>query len=316
MSISRVSTYQVNKSFSNQLNNTQAKFNKLTQQISSGTKINSTIDDPVAARGIIKANKELDSIDGYKQNIESAGVELSQIDSTLKSINDQLSRAYDLAMQVSNGTMGADQLVAYQEEIDSIIDNVTRLANTEYNDQYIFSGTRTTTPPYSEDANGVLYAGNAEKRYAIIGEGKVQEINLIGEDLFGNAAYTKDADGNITFDSANSSGAFGALYQLKAAIQDPDNVDDAAVKESMSGLYTGMDNVTAGQTKVGAVGETFDDMLASYENDSINLTELRSNLQDTDLPSAISDWYSSYQAMQASYSMMGQTMNVSLLNFI
>lgn len=316
MSISRVSTYQVNKSFSNQLNNTQAKFNKLTQQISSGTKINSTIDDPVAARGIIKANKELDSIDGYKQNIESAGVELSQIDSTLKSINDQLSRAYDLAMQVSNGTMGADQLVAYQEEIDSIIDNVTRLANTEYNDQYIFSGTRTTTPPYSEDANGVLYAGNAENRYAIIGEGKVQEINLIGEDLFGNAAYTKDADGNITFDSANSSGAFGALYQLKAAIQDPDNVDDAAVKESMSGLYTGMDNVTAGQTKVGAVGETFDDMLASYENDSINLTELRSNLQDTDLPSAISDWYSSYQAMQASYSMMGQTMNVSLLNFI
>lgn len=316
MSISRVSTYQVNKSFSNQLNNTQAKFNKLTQQISSGTKINSTIDDPVAARGIIKANKELDSIDGYKQNIESAGVELSQIDSTLKSINDQLSRAYDLAMQVSNGTMGADQLVAYQEEIDSIIDNVTRLANTEYNDQYIFSGTRTTTPPYSEDANGVLYAGNAEKRYAIIGEGKVQEINLIGEDLFGNAAYTKDADGNITFDSANSSGAFGALYQLKAAIQDPDNVDDAAVKEAMSGLYTGMDNVTAGQTKVGAVGETFDDMLASYENDSINLTELRSNLQDTDLPSAISDWYSSYQAMQASYSMMGQTMNVSLLNFI
>ena len=316
MSISRVSTYQVNKSFSNQLNNTQAKFNKLTQQISSGTKINSTIDDPVAARGIIKANKELDSIDGYKQNIETAGVELSQIDSTLKSINDQLSRAYDLAMQVSNGTMGADQLVAYQEEIDSIIDNVTRLANTEYNDQYIFSGTRTTTPPYSEDANGVLYAGNSEKRYAIIGEGKVQEINLIGEDLFGNAAYTKDADGNITFDSANSSGAFGALYQLKAAIQDPDNVDDAAVKESMSGLYTGMDKVTAGQTKVGAVGETFDDMLASYENDSINLTELRSNLQDTDLPSAISDWYSSYQAMQASYSMMGQTMNVSLLNFI
>lgn len=316
MSISRVSTYQVNKSFSNQLNNTQAKFNKLTQQISSGTKINSTIDDPVAARGIIKANKELDSIDGYKQNIETAGVELSQIDSTLKSINDQLSRAYDLAMQVSNGTMGADQLVAYQEEIDSIIDNVTRLANTEYNDQYIFSGTRTTTPPYSEDANGVLYAGNTEKRYAIIGEGKVQEINLIGEDLFGNAAYTKDADGNITFDSANSSGAFGALYQLKAAIQDPDNVDDAAVKESMSGLYTGMDKVTAGQTKVGAVGETFDDMLASYENDSINLTELRSNLQDTDLPSAISDWYSSYQAMQASYSMMGQTVNVSLLNFI
>lgn len=314
MSISRVSTYQVNKNFSTQLNNTQSKFNKLTQQITSGDRITSTIEDPVAARGIIKANKELNNIDEYTKNIELADNELSTIDTTLKSINDQLSRAYDLAMQVSNGTLGEEQITAYQQELDSIIDNVTRLSNTQYDDQYLFSGTKTTTPPYAVGANGLEYAGNSEARYTIIGENKTEQINLIGEDYFGNADFTTNADGTITYNGG--SGAFGALYKLKASMQDGSNIDTTALKEAMNELDEGINTVTAGQTKVGAIGATFDDMVASYENDSLNLTKLRSNLQDTDLPSAISEWYSTYQAMQASYTLMGQRANVSLLNYI
>lgn len=315
MSISRVSTYQVNKNFSTQLNNTQSKFNKLTQQISSGSKISSTTEDPVSARSIIKTTNELTNIEEYQANIKQADVELSQIDDTLGSINDQLMKAHDLAMQVSNGTMGSDELKAYQEELDAIISNVTRLANSQSDDQYIFAGTRTTTTPYEETDEGVKYAGNNEKRYAITGENQKQEINLIGEEYFGEAEFTTDTTtGNITY--TGGSGAFGALYQLKAAIQNGNKINETAIKEAMSGLDTGIEKVTAGQTKVGAVSSSFDDILSSYENDTLNLKELRSNLQDTDLSSAISDWYSSYQSMQASYQMLSQTMNVSLLNYL
>ncbi len=315
MSITRVSTYQVNKTFANQLNNTQSKFNKLTQQITSGDRISSTIEDPVAARGIIKANKELSNIDEYKNNIELADNELSTVDATLKSINDQLDKAHDLAMQIANGTLGEEQITAYQQELDSIIDNVTRLANTQYDDQYLFAGTRTTTPPYTAGANGGLeYAGNDEARYAIIGENKTEQINLIGKDYFGSADFTTNADGTITYNGGD--GAFGALYKLKASIQDGSNIDTDSLKDAMGELDESVNTVTAGKTKVGAIGSTFDDMLTSYENDSLNITKLRSNLQDTDLPSAISDWYSAYQSMQASYTMMGQRANLSLLNYI
>lgn len=315
MTIGRVSTYQVNKSFSTQLNNTQSKFNKLTQQISSGNRISSTIEDPVAARGIIKANAEISNIEEYSENIKQADIELSQIDSTLKSINDQLNRAYDLAMQVSNGTIGSDEIKAFQEEIDTIIDNVTRLSNTQYNDQYLFAGTRTTTTPYVVGTDGLKYAGNDEARYAITGENKTEQINLIGEDYFGNAEFTTDTTtGEITYTGGD--GAFGALYELKASIQDGSNIDTDKLKASMGELSESMDKIISGQTKVGAVGATFDDMLDSYESDTTNLTELRSNLQDTDLSTAVSDWYSAYQSLQASYQMFSQTMNVSLLNYI
>lgn len=316
MSISRVSTYQLNKAFSNQIGNTQSKFNQLAAQIASGVAVSSMADNPVAAGSIIKANKQLEDIATYKDNIESSGVEMSQVDSTLKSINDQLSRAHDLAMQVSNGTMGEDELKAYQSELNAIIDNVTRLANTKYNDKYLFSGTRTTTPPYAENESGLLYDGNNESRSVLIGDNKTQSINVIGKNLFGEASFTTDAEGVITFDAAGSSGAIGALYQFKAAIQDSGNVDLAAVKSAMGGITDGVDSITAGKTRMGAVGKVMEDMLSAYENDELNLTELRSNLQDADLPSAISAWYSTYQSLQASYSMMSKSMSSSLLDFI
>ena len=316
MSISRVSTAQLNKAFSSQLSNTQSKFNKLAEQIGSGVSVSSMSDDPVAAGSIIKVNKQMGDIETYLANIESSDNELSQVDSTLASINSQLSKAHDLAMQVSNGTMGSNELKAYQSELDSIIDNVTKLANTNYNGKYLFSGTRTTTSPYNKNEDGLIYNGNDESRSALIGDNKIKEISYTGKNIFGEASFTTDESGKITVDTSASSGAFGALYQLKAAIQDPENIDTDAVSSAMGGLSSSMDTVIGVKTRAGAVSESLEDMKNVYANDSLRLEELRSNLQDTDLPSAISNWYSVYQSMQASYSMMSQTMGVSLLNFI
>lgn len=316
MAVSRVSSYQLSKALGSQLNNTQAKFNKLTQQIASGTKLTSMADDPLAASSLIKVNKQLGDIDIYKSNLNTFGIELSQIDNTLKAVSDELSKGYDLSMELANGTMGADELKAYQAQLDSIIDNVTRLANTNYNGQYIFSGTRTTTIPYQESEDGLIYKGNDEGRYALIGDNKTQKINYIGKEVFGEAVYIDDGTGNKVLDPAKTTGAIGALYQLRDAIKDPENFDYEGVRSAMGKIGTSIDTVTATKTRAGAINKNFDDMLDSYTNDETNFIQLRSNLQDTDLPSAISNWYSVYQSMQASYSMMSQSMGMSLLDFI
>ena len=77
-----------------------------------------------------------------------------------------------------------------------------------------------------------------------------------------------------------------------------------------------MSQVSAVRTKTGALGKEFEDIQNTYTNDTISLKQLRSDLEDTDLPSAVSDWYSTYQSLQASYQMFSQTMDVSLLNYI
>lgn len=331
MAIGRVSTYQFNTSFAKQVNNTQSKFNKLSQQISSGKRVTSVTDDAVAAKGIIKANSQLADIETYLANLKQADNELTQTDKTLGAINDKLQEAYDLAMTVANGTTGEDQMNAYRQQLDSIIDSVTRLANTQYGDKYLFAGTNTTTEPYQLDnTNGLVYAGNDGARYALVGQAKnelpyvisdekKEQINFIGEQIFGQVKFATDNDGNITIDDndpdVTNSGAFHALLQLKQAIQG-DPVDEDATRKAMANLDKSITTVTAARTKTGAMGQEFEDIQDAYANDTINIKQLRSNLEDTDLPSAVSDWYSTYQSLQASYQMFSQTMNVSLLNYI
>lgn len=331
MAIGRVSTYQFNTSFAKQVNNTQSKFNKLSQQISSGKRVTSVTDDAVAAKGIIKANSQLADIETYLANLKQADNELTQTDKTLGAINDKLQEAYDLAMTVANGTTGEDQMNAYRQQLDSIIDSVTRLANTQYGDKYLFAGTNTTTEPYQLDnTNGLVYAGNDGARYALVGQAKnelpdvisdekKEQINFIGEQIFGQVKFATDNDGNITIDDndpdVTNSGAFQALLQLKQAIQG-DPVDEDAARKAMANLDKSITTVTAARTKTGALGQEFEDIQDAYANDTINIKQLRSNLEDTDLPSAVSDWYSTYQSLQASYQMFSQTMNVSLLNYI
>ena len=331
MAIGRVSTHQFNTSFAKQVNNTQSKFNKLSQQISSGKRVTSVTDDAVAAKGIIKANSQLADIETYLANLKQADNELTQTDKTLGAINDKLQEAYDLAMTVANGTNGEDQMNAYRQQLDSIIDSVTRLANTQYGDKYLFAGTNTTTEPYQLDnTNGLVYAGNDGARYALVGQAKnelpdvisdekKEQINFIGEQIFGQVKFATDNDGNITIDDndpdVTNSGAFHALLQLKQALQS-DPVDENAARATMKNLDDSMSQVTAARTKTGALGQEFEDIQDAYANDTINIKQLRSNLEDTDLPSAVSDWYSTYQSLQASYQMFSQTMDVSLLNYI
>ncbi len=313
MVIGRVSTYQLNKSFTNQIGSTQAKFNKLSQQIQTGKRVSSITDDAAAARGIIKANTQLGDIETYVANLKQADNELTQTDNTLKSLSDKLQEAYDLAMTVANGTNGKEQMEAYRQQLDSIIESVTALANTQYGDQYLFSGTRTTTPAYTKTDDGLTWNGNNEARYALIGEDQKEQINFNGYDIFGDAQVQTDpATGEKT---VTGSGAFKALYELKIALES-DDVDTEKARNTLTGLNNGIELATAARTKAGALGSQFDDLQDTYTNDTLNIKQLRSNLEDVDLPSAISDWYSSYQALQASYQMFSQTMNVSLLNYI
>ena len=182
------------------------------------------------------------------------------------------------------------------------------------------------TDDATADNAGLVYAGNDGGRYTLVGQAKnelpdvisdekKEQINFIGKEVFGQVKFTTDANGNVTIDDANSSGAFKALYELKAALQN-DPVDEAAVRATLDSLDESMSQVSAARTKTGALGKEFEDIQNTYTNDTISLKQLRSDLEDTDLPSAVSDWYSTYQSLQASYQMFSQTMDVSLLNYI
>lgn len=174
-------------------------YNKLTAQLASGNKIQSITDDPIAAVNVINTNKQLTQMETFEQNVGMASAELSALDDLLDLANGYLSTAWDKAIQANNQTYGKTSLEALKVEIDEITKTMVDLANTQYNDNYIFSGANTKTPAYTISKNGdVIYNGTPQDnpdyiRQTEVSDGVFETINTTGDKIFG---YYKEAVGD------------------------------------------------------------------------------------------------------------------------
>ena len=169
----------------------QANFNKLTAQLTSGSKVVELTDDPIASINILNTNKQLGQIETFEQNVGMASAELSALDDLLDLANGYLSTAWDKAVQANNQTYSAGSLKALKVEIDEITKTMVDLANTEYNDNYIFSGANTKTLTYTINENGeIIYNGTSQHnpdyvRQTEVADGVFEVINTTGDKVFG-----------------------------------------------------------------------------------------------------------------------------------
>ena len=137
---------------------------KLNEQAASGKRINSPSDDPVGSITAQIANRRILEIGQYDRGVDHAKSWLMQAESNMQSIQDQLTRAKELAEQMATGTYNSTQRASVATEIDNIISQLVVLANVEVGDSYIFSGTRSNQQAASQslqaDGAAVASGGN------------------------------------------------------------------------------------------------------------------------------------------------------------
>ena len=185
----------------------QSNFNKLTAQLSSGSKVISLTDDPIASVNVLNTTKQLGQIETFEQNVGMASAELSALDDLLDLANGYLSTAWDKAIQANNQTYGEGSLKALKVEIDEITKTMVDLANTQYNDNYIFSGANTKTLTYTmRDDGQIIYNGTPQDnpdyiRQTEVADGVFEIINTTGDKVFGwyKDGQAKAEDGRLIF---------------------------------------------------------------------------------------------------------------------
>lgn len=170
------------------LDQTSVVEQQLTNEISSGKRVNSLSDDPVAVGENVLLNSQLNLDDSFSQT-ESSTVGMLQVaDSALGSVVSQLTRALTLATEGNNGTLNASDLQSISMELAGIRDEVLSLANTPYMNRYIFSGSQGSTTPYSLDSsvtpNTVTYHGDTVTSYVMTPNGQQIQMNVPGSQIF------------------------------------------------------------------------------------------------------------------------------------
>ena len=118
---------------------------------STGKKINSLSDDPVGLVKIMELDVCLSHSEQMERNINIGNLWLTSHESALTQVENILTEAQTLCVQMSNGTQDADERANAATQVDGYLRQIVSLANTRVDGSYIFAGTETDSAPFTFD---------------------------------------------------------------------------------------------------------------------------------------------------------------------
>ena len=137
----RVSTQQLFSRGINAMNDVNAQLQKTQLQMSTGKKVLTPADDPVASTRILQLNQELALNEQYQRNILSVENSLNLEDDLLGSINDVVQRIRELTINAGNGALNSTDLTYIAAEIGERLEQLAGMMNSQdASGEFVFGG--------------------------------------------------------------------------------------------------------------------------------------------------------------------------------
>lgn len=274
---------------------------KLTQQISTGRRINKVSDDP---SGYVKSVR-LEDRNRYYEDIESAFVNIRNLirnyDQTLRSISNVSHRIRELAVHAANGTNNQHDRHALVSELEEIEKTLALFGNTKIDGKYIFGGYDADSPPVIQNPDGsyeITNSDDARKRIKL----KIGDLEI----EYGMTVYD-------IYRMKSGESIFGLLKRLRNSILVND-VD--AIERDIGALDEINSKISDEIVKVGYI----EDLMDSLEKRFSELKELNiksiAEITDTDITKASTELSKNQVILQAAYTITSRILPQSLVNFL
>src|SRR5262249_21199646 len=138
----------------------QVQLQKLQNQISTGHRISVPGEDPSAAQRAQVLQKLLELKAQAKTNSQVAQSYLDATDTSLSNVSKLLTDVKSAALSAASDTSTDATRQATLQQVDEAITQLLNTANQNYRGRYLFAGSRSTTAPYSQTSEGIIYHGN------------------------------------------------------------------------------------------------------------------------------------------------------------
>jgi len=163
----RISTQQLFNRGLEQIQDVTAQQQKTQLQLSTGKKVLTPADDPVASTRILELNQELAINEQFQRNIELVDGRLNLQDDLLGSVDSVVQRIRELAISAGNGILNKDDLGSIAAEVEERLDQLAGLLNSQdASGEYVFSGFQGNTEPFQKNVSGAYgYHGDEGRRF-------------------------------------------------------------------------------------------------------------------------------------------------------
>lgn len=216
----RVSTSTIFFLGSQAITSRQADLVKLQQQLSTGRRVLTPSDDPVASAQMLEVTQAQSRNSQFVLNGQDASSAVAMSETTLQSVIDLLHNVKQLAVNAGNPTLTSNERAMLKSELDSRYKELLGLANaTDGNGQYLYSGYQGSTRPFEEVSPGlVAYFGDQGQRQIQISDSRAIPVSDSGRDIF---QRIKEGNGYFVTQPAVSSLNTGTGIISPGSVIDP-----------------------------------------------------------------------------------------------
>lgn len=314
----RISTNTMYQSGINKITTLQSEQVKLQQQISTGKRITSPSDDPVAAAHALEVSYAQGINAKFADTRKTAQLKLNTLESSLTTVTNLLTSAQSSLVGAGNATYSDQERAFVGSELNGSLEMLIGLANTkDASGNYLYAGSQTTTQPFvastSTAPNGAAITISA----AYMGDNNQQSLQVDS-----NRLMATSVTGNSVFQANGSNDVFTAMGDIVTLLNTP-ITDDASrtafntgLASALTKLQSATDNVLNVRASIGNKLNEIDSLDLSGSDRDLQYSKSLSDLQDLDYASALSDLSKNQTIMEAAQKSFISTTSLSLFKLI
>jgi flagellar hook-associated protein 3 FlgL len=296
----RVTFAAQNRNSTAGLEESASRLLEFQRQVSTGKRIEKPSDDPGATTGAIAEHAESAAIDQYARATDSVASRLSVIDTVLSDLITQLTAAQVSAASARGSSKTQSQRDAAATDLASIRDTIFSDLTTMFNGTYLFSGTASTTVPFTRVGNGPVsaYAGAATEMVVDIDQQRAVKVAF---------------NGQLITQGADAQDIFAELDSLITAMRAGNTAGIDAGMQALTRMFT---RVTTAQGRVGADQRTIDDQKLRLDQLKRASAARLSALEDANLAEAITGMAQADAAYRAALGAVNSVARLSLMDYL
>ncbi|MFZ4758578.1 MAG: flagellar hook-associated protein FlgL [Burkholderiaceae bacterium] len=300
----RIGTSYAQQLAINDIQDRQSKLLETQAQLSSGRRVNTPSDDPVAAAEAERLRSRDARLEAEKRAITHARAALSSSESALGDATDLMQSARETMLAAANGTASASDRANHGEALRQIRDQLLSVANRgDGSGGYLFGGQGSATEPI--DATGTVYAPQAGTQD--IGTMMRNPVSLDGRENF-TAIRTPSGTESI----------FARLDAAIASLTNPATTSATAAAEMRTAIDSvdrALDRFGVTRTMVGERLRALDAHEQAVETGSIDNQSRLSELVDVDFAKVASQMIQHQTAYEAAMKSYAQIARMTLFDY-
>ena len=252
----------------------------LLREITTGRRANLYSTEPEKVFDLISVKWNINKVEQYEDNIKFAK-------GLLLTADDILGKAYDVLLEVKaklvEAANSASDYTNLKQSLTALRDRLLQYANTRVGDYYLFAGDNYTAKPF--DTADYTYRGGSNPFSVKVAENDYVGVFTVGSEAFG-------------------SGSGSIFAVIDSAINNI--ADRQAVENAIGEVEIYLKKIDALRGKIGDAEKKLEDYSLTYSELLDNLKKRRSDIEDTDMDAAISQYQTANTAYQAVLSLLAK----------